>query len=293
MPGFTTHYLLGQQTYKHLQPSLLKHSIHKYHTIFSLGQQGPDIFFYNLPTLVSKSGSPGSIAHTTETKIFLKNLLESPKLFITKKEQQIARIYALGFIGHYLLDTTCHPYIYAMTHYTMKTTGYIGQHIRLETDIDTTLLWFYLRKHPCQFPQSLSILLSKDELRIASLVLYFALSKTYPTLSITRQQILSAIRSIQKRARFLQSPFIFHKDPCNRKHSQWQNPWNKKEKSSESFFVLFEKTQTRYLHLMEEFQELFSHPSADQSEIASISLLLSQLGNQSYHSGLPSASNLP
>jgi len=44
MPGFTTHYLFGQQTYQQLHTSTLKRTIQKNHTAFCLGLQGP-IFF--------------------------------------------------------------------------------------------------------------------------------------------------------------------------------------------------------------------------------------------------------
>ena len=49
MPGFTTHYLFGLNTYKHLDDIEIKKHIHENHAAYSLGLQGPDVFFYFLP----------------------------------------------------------------------------------------------------------------------------------------------------------------------------------------------------------------------------------------------------
>ena len=80
MPGFTTHYLFGQQTYQHLHTSGLKQNIQKYHKVFSLGLQGPDIFFYDILSLILSDKNPGSVAHTADTHRFLRYLLESPQI---------------------------------------------------------------------------------------------------------------------------------------------------------------------------------------------------------------------
>ena len=206
MPGFTTHYLFGQQTYQLLHNSALKQTIQKNHTVFCLGLQGPDIFFYDLISLILPKKSAGSIAHTADTRTFLRHLLESPRIFPTDREQQIAHTYILGFIGHYLLDTACHPYIYARSHYGQKTKGYIGSHIRLETDIDTTLLWHYQHRLPSEFHQNESISLSGDQRTVVSTLLYYAFSNTYPGLYITRHRILQAIHAMQLAVRLLYDP---------------------------------------------------------------------------------------
>ena len=89
MPGFTTHYLFGQQTYQLLAPSALKRIIQKYHTVFSLGLQGPDIFFYDVLSFLSSKKNPGSVAHTADTKEFLQYLFESLRIFPEKKNSRL------------------------------------------------------------------------------------------------------------------------------------------------------------------------------------------------------------
>ena len=48
MPGFTTHYLFGVNAYKDLKNTPLKKNICGNHAAYSLGLQGPDLFFYYL-----------------------------------------------------------------------------------------------------------------------------------------------------------------------------------------------------------------------------------------------------
>lgn len=317
MPGFTTHYLFGQQAYQRLRSSDLKQKIQKYHTVFSLGLQGPDIFFYDILSFLSAKKNPGSIAHTANTKEFLQHLLESPKIFLQEKEQDIAHAYILGFIGHYLLDTKCHPYIYAMTRYAKKPKGYIGRHICLETDIDTVLLWRCLRRIPSEFHQNETIALSKEQRTIISAALNFAFSKTYPGLNVTRHRILQAIYAMQLSTKLLYDPSgrkkdvirriervipgypllsplvpsdppIVHKDPCNKRHRQWSNPWKPDRKSAASFYELFEDALEEYGLVLNEIARFFSRQRSAKAEEKAASLLLSVLGNLCYHSGLSS-----
>lgn len=71
MPGFTTHYIGGILTLSDFQRCNLKKSISSHRYAYQLGLQGPDIFFYNLFDLLSKSHPPlGAIMHT-------KNLMNS------------------------------------------------------------------------------------------------------------------------------------------------------------------------------------------------------------------------
>ncbi len=322
MPGFTTHYLFGQQTYQLLENPDLKQSIQKQHTVYCLGLQGPDIFFYDVLSSVSARKNPGSIAHTAETGKFLRFLLEGPRIFPSEKERQTARIYALGFMGHYLLDTVCHPYIYAITHYSRHKKGYIGKHIRLETDIDTALLWRFQHRRPSEFHQNESITLSKEQRITVATLLYFAFLRAYPNLGIKRRGILHAIRAMQTGTKLLYDPtgrkktflrrlesivpgypilsplvpndtLIFHKDPCNLKRRLWTNPWDPGQMSRESFYELFEKAQIRYCRILKESESLFLGRLSPEEYGRAMSGVLVSLGDLCYHSGLNSAPYLP
>lgn len=50
MPGFTTHYLFGIDACRRLTSTSMHNMIRRDHSAFALGLQGPDLFFYYLPS---------------------------------------------------------------------------------------------------------------------------------------------------------------------------------------------------------------------------------------------------
>ncbi len=107
---------------------------------FILGSQGPDPFFYYNYYPWKKTNNIdkfGSKMHKHKTKLFLENLIK-----VSTNSSVELKSYALGFLCHYSLDTTAHPYIYNVTgNYTDKNTKkYRGNHLKLERGIDAILL---------------------------------------------------------------------------------------------------------------------------------------------------------
>ena len=315
MPGFTTHYLFGVNTYKDLRNDAGKKIIFDHHAAYSLGQQGPDIFFYYLPSYALHKNNIGSVAHIQDTGTFLSYLIESRNLFPDKREEAIAQAYIMGFIGHYLLDRRCHPYIYCRSHFQGRKPDYYGTHMSLEVDIDSELLAFYKEKLPSAFHQKSTIMLTRLELRTIATILYYVYSMTYPDLKVTYTDMRLAIRSVQAGTRFLHDPhgkkkviarklesltlgypllspmmasdaLYFYKDPLNLLHREWRNPWNKDQVSSESFFDLMEETQAEYAKLLRKLHRLFVTKKHSETERLRLQKLLDALGNRSYHSGL-------
>ena len=102
MPGFTTHYLFGLNSFRELEEPDLVSCIRKFPHAFCMGLQGPDIFFYYLPSYLRSSGNIGQLAHHKNTGVFLIQLLKSKDMFLEETEQQIAISYICGFLGHYV-----------------------------------------------------------------------------------------------------------------------------------------------------------------------------------------------
>ena len=50
MPGFTTHYLFGVDACRRLTSTSMHNMIRRDHSAYALGLQGPDLFFYSLPS---------------------------------------------------------------------------------------------------------------------------------------------------------------------------------------------------------------------------------------------------
>ena len=151
MPGFATHYIFGRETYRKLKCNPQKRNIYHNRAAYALGLQGPDLFFFYLPSYALYKSNLGSIAHTQETGAFFLGLIESCCRITDSTDRSIAEAYLTGFLGHYLLDTACHPYVYAATHYSGPKKDYFWRHAYLETDIDTALLDLKLHRKPCQF----------------------------------------------------------------------------------------------------------------------------------------------
>ena len=89
MPGFTTHYLFGLNSFRELEEPDLVSCIRKFPHAFCMGLQGPDIFFYYLPSYLRSSGNIGQLAHHKNTGVFLIQLLKSKDMFLEETEQQI------------------------------------------------------------------------------------------------------------------------------------------------------------------------------------------------------------
>lgn len=315
MPGFTTHYLFGLNTYRQLDNRSLKRIIHENRTAYSLGLQGPDVFFYFLPSYTLHPVNIGAVAHTDNTGEFLRHLINSRKLFKTAKEQKIAEAYIAGFLGHYTLDTHCHPYVYWKTDFKEKNSRYHGCHMSLETDIDTELLQFYKHLLPSAFRQDATIRLTRLQFRTIAAILYYVYKKTYPELGILYPTMCAAIRSMQIGLKFLHDPsgrkktiggkletlilgypllttliasdtLTVHIDPLNILHQPWENPWDNSRIFTDSFFDLMDNAQESYLEILADLTRLYQEPLHTPGEQKRTKSLLNKLGSSSYHSGL-------
>ena len=110
MPGFTTHYLFGVGAYKRLPSPKIRRIIRTNHSAFSLGLQGPDVFFYYLPSYVLHAINLGALAHDRDTGAFFSNLLQSCLLFKgNERKVSSAHAYLCGFMGHYTEDCNARP----------------------------------------------------------------------------------------------------------------------------------------------------------------------------------------
>lgn len=110
MPAIITHDFFGRDVYDRL-----------YHTIggsrdeadaFLLGNQGPDPLFYTVisPQLTGHTRI-GNTMHSERPTELIKAFRDAVDL-LPADEHAIGRAYALGFLCHYTLDSTMHPYVY-------------------------------------------------------------------------------------------------------------------------------------------------------------------------------------
>lgn len=194
MPGFTTHYLFGADAYKRIPNSNLRNRIKANRHAYGLGLQGPDMFFYHVPSYFLNKHNIGNVAHVERTGALFENLLaaradfskhHSPFTLFPKKTVLAAMdAYICGFIGHYTLDTIAHPYIYAMTDYDpdfpIDGKKYFGIHNYLETELNNELLWLKKGLLPSEFHEDDTIKLSPVEQYAVSHLLGKAYRMTFP-----------------------------------------------------------------------------------------------------------------
>lgn len=148
MPDIITHHIFGNETINKLKQSV-KDKIKSNFEIFHIGCQGPDPFLYNYISSINgkKIGCElGDMLHEIKCGDFIINFLKRLRE-INKNSPAFNELlsYISGFVCHYSLDKTTHPYIYYVTGIYDKnnpdTFNYRGNHKRLEIAMDTVLLY--------------------------------------------------------------------------------------------------------------------------------------------------------
>lgn len=311
MPGYDTHYLYGINSYRRLPQSSVKRAIYANKGAYTLGLLGPDIFFYYATEVVAARKNIGSLMHTTNTGIFLKNMVEYAA---SKKDRdkEIATAYLAGFLSHYSLDCICHPYVYWKTDYLHKGRDYLEKHFSLETDMDILLLKNYKNKTPYEFTRNSEIDINIIQMGVVCDMLYYSIHKTYHDSRITKRGIKLAILSIKNEQKALRiasnklknavgniekffvgqnyiAPLIpggceiKNEDPLNLQHNRWYNPWDMTKSYTLSVPDMLNKARDGYIltiflldsYLDENLRMEYSYHD-----------LINNIGSKSYHSGL-------
>ncbi|MEF9939070.1 MAG: zinc dependent phospholipase C family protein [Clostridium sp.] len=323
MPGFTTHYIFGMKAYNDMPNNQLKRIVAKYRWLYQLGLQGPDMFFYNLPVLRHRDHrNVGSYMHEHHVGAFFECCIKHIDQISSKQQREEAIAYFAGFISHYIADYICHPFVYARIGYDAANPSvkYSGNHAALENDLDAILLKYYKKKKPSEFNQTASICLNGQELQFISRFLSDCINETYYPVSYKKKYHVTpalvhrsvwalrfgcrtlADKSGHKKnsIEFIES--IFLKNPiasaklvtdtisdyrksCNLDHEVWCNPWDCSMASTISFVDLLYRALAECHQVYYLLNVCIGEPSPMNQE--NVSALLNELGNYSYHSGLP------
>lgn len=323
MPGFTTHYIFGMKAYNDMPNSALRHIVAKYRWLYQLGLQGPDMFFYNIPILRHRDyRNVGSYMHEYHVNSFFENCLRHISQISSRQRREQAVSFLAGFINHYIADSICHPFIYGRIGYNASepTAMHHGMHAALENELDAILLWKYKKKKPSEFNQTATICLNGQELQFISNFLADCINETYYPVTywnnfrVTPAMVHRSIWALRFGCRTLadksgkkkysielvESFFVHHpvasaklvtdtitdyRKSCNLDHEAWCNPWKQSIASTASFVELFRQTLAKCSSV---YHLLNCCITCGQSgREAALSRLLNELGNYSYHSGLP------
>lgn len=323
MPGFTTHYIFGMKAYNDMPNHSLKRIVAKYRWLYQLGLQGPDMFFYNIPVLRHRDyRNVGSYMHEYHVGAFFECCLTHINEISSKQQKEEAIAYFAGFLNHYIADYICHPFVYGRIGYDNDNPAakHPGSHAALENELDAILLKRYKKKKPSEFNQTASICLNGQELQFISHFLSDCINETYYPLSyknnyrITPATVHRSIWALRFGCRtlsdksgrkknsiefveslFLKNPIASakvvtdtitdYRKSCNLDHEVWCNPWDRSMASDISFIDLFHRTLAKCNQVYYLLNACITGPSPMNPD--DMSALLSELGNYSYHSGLP------
>ncbi len=294
MPGFTTHYIFGMKSYNDLPTNQLKFIIAKYRWLYQLGVQGPDMFFYNIPVLRHRDyRNVGSYMHEHHVQDFFSCCLKHLSSIASRQQREQGIAYLAGFFCHYIGDYICHPFVLLLIH--------------------------YKKKKPSQFNQAATICLNGLETQFISRFLAECINETYYPLShrnnyqVSARMVHRSILAMRFGCRtladprgkkktwvsrvesvFLENPIASQKlvtdevenprESLNLEHRIWTNPWNTSLASSASFPELFRQCLGKCNMVYYYLNALITKEGLLEEGFPA---LLEELGNYSYHSGLP------
>lgn len=126
MPANYAHYRFGRQVLPQL-PGDVRQCIQRFRRMYDLGLFGPDFFFYYFPFVKTNTRALGSIFHMQSGQAFFEQACKAAT-------SEAARAYLYGLLGHYCLDSVCHPYVDQLVE--------IGEakHVPLESEFERFLL---------------------------------------------------------------------------------------------------------------------------------------------------------
>ena len=130
MPSTYAHRRFGADVLQQL-PAALQDQIGKNRALFDVGLHGPDLLFYYHAAKSSPVSALGNAMHEQPGRVFFER---ARGVVRQAKDRDAALAYALGFVCHFALDSTCHPYVEAYT----RQSGV--SHCEIETEFDDMLL---------------------------------------------------------------------------------------------------------------------------------------------------------
>lgn len=149
MPANYAHYRFGKLALPAL-PGSARQCIGRFRRMYDIGLHGPDILFYYNPVMDTPIGQLGHSYHTYTGQVFFAQACK-------QADSEAARAYLYGLLGHYCLDSLCHPYVNQLED--------IGEvrHIELESQLERRLLAADGAPSPATFDMSNRLRLTRGE----------------------------------------------------------------------------------------------------------------------------------
>ena len=256
---------------------------------------GPDVWFLYRP--FSRGESRGRRMHTTRTGDFLMSLLRRARGSACRAE---LFSYLAGFLCHYALDSTTHPYI---IHLTAEKHVFPRSHMSLEHALDAAVMrrdGLWGTKHPVTdhyFPAVRLPAAMREDLDAVFREVY-GWENCWADMNKSCRRYRLCFRLMEhprgfgaRLARLTKSTVLrsvvysesfFHgRDPENTEHRTWRHPFVPEQRSSESFPELREEARVFAVRLITSAFRFLSGGEETEEELSA------QIGCRSYLSGLP------
>lgn len=130
MPSTYAHRRFGANVLEHL-PDELRAQLEQNRELYDIGLHGPDLLFYYHAAKSNPVGALGNAMHEEPGRVFFDR---ARRVVHCEADRDAALAYALGFVCHFALDSTCHPYVEAY----VRESGV--SHCEIETEFDNALL---------------------------------------------------------------------------------------------------------------------------------------------------------
>ncbi|MCL2421014.1 MAG: zinc dependent phospholipase C family protein [Defluviitaleaceae bacterium] len=210
MPGFITHYICGQAALGNAHPDAQK-MIRPYQQFYNIGTQGPDIFFYYLPGLIKKhSRDVGVQMHKHHFGDFMSHMIDTMMLdTLPDASRALMFAYISGFLTHYAMDATAHPYVYSKTGVRKKgdkakAIKYSVNHRKFETAIDILMLNMMSSKKPADYKLWELIQVDSGQAQIVADAMSASIRETYDR-DVREKDVYKAMAYMTNITRLLQS----------------------------------------------------------------------------------------
>ena len=130
MPSTYAHRRFGADVLA-LLPDGLRATLEQHRELYDIGLHGPDLMFYYKALQSNPVNRLGNAMHEQPGRVFF---TRARGVVNTARNKNAALAYALGFVCHFALDSTCHPYVEQFTRESGVT------HCEIETEFDNMLL---------------------------------------------------------------------------------------------------------------------------------------------------------
>lgn len=285
MPSVTTHYLFAEKALETLPEGLIV--TREERRAFIIGNHGPDPMHVRHMTTLKRGTITRYLSfdihhsHMTRNMMCMREGVEHLSL----EDQAVGRAFVLGWLGHWLLDSMAHPFVFAHQNEICAVDESLAKspktvHSVIESDIDSWLLWLFHQQTCLDFTIDKTVVCSENTTKIMSSLVAYMVQNVFGT-TIPPQEFAGALRDfariftiidpvgspISKFLSWGEKVFVRHENSCvtAQGHIVWTSndcaaanldhkPWSNAASGisgTDSFMDIFEAALERYPYVAE------------------------------------------